>query len=147
MTRYRTDLSDGTATPGGRDLRTKLGNLRVDPLKHASHYLALERPLFHAGTISRRSPALMKICPDPLLRISVAAAKKIGLKDGEKVEFSTSLGSGTVAVALDESIKDNKMFLSNTFAGKGAFGFLNYTLDPVTKAPGTEGCEIKIQKR
>jgi NADH-quinone oxidoreductase chain G len=135
----------------GEPLRGEISEL--PPLSYAAddfsadHYLALERPLFHAGTLSRRSPALMKICPDPLLRISVAAAEKIGLKDGEKVEFSTSLGSGTVAVALDESIKDNKMFLSNTFAGKGAFGFLNYTLDPVTKAPGTEGCEIQIQKR
>ena len=113
----------------------------------ADHYLAVERPLFHAGTLSRRSPALMKICPEPLLRISVSVGERMGLKDGEKVEFSTSLGSGTVGVALDESIKDNKMLLSNTFSGKGAFGFLNYTLDPVTKAPGTEGCEIKIQKR
>ena len=113
----------------------------------ADYYLALERPLFHAGTLSRRSPALMKICPEPLLRISVTAAERMGLKDGETVEFTTSLGSGTVAVTLDESIKDNKMLLSNTFSGKGAYGFLNYTLDPVTKAPGTEGCEIKIQKK
>jgi predicted molibdopterin-dependent oxidoreductase YjgC len=113
----------------------------------ADYYLALERPLFHAGTLSRRSPALMKICPEPTLRISETAAEKIGLEDGEQVEFSTALGSATIAVTLDESIKDNKMLLSNTFSGKGAYGFLNYTLDPVTKAPGTEGCEIKIQKR
>jgi NADH-quinone oxidoreductase chain G len=113
----------------------------------ADYYLALERPLFHAGTLSRRSPALMKICPEPTLRISETAAEKLGLEDGEQVEFSTSLGSATIAVTLDESIKDNKMLLSNTFSGKGAYGFLNYTLDPVTKAPGTEGCEIKIQKR
>jgi predicted molibdopterin-dependent oxidoreductase YjgC len=114
---------------------------------NADYYLALERPLFHGGTLSRRSPALMKICPGPTLRISVAAAESMGLKDGDEVEFSTPAGSATVSVTRDESIKDNKMLLSNTFPGKGAYSFLKYTLDPVTKAPGTEGCEIKIQKR
>lgn len=37
------DISDGTTTDSRRDLRTPLGNPRADPLKHASHYLALER--------------------------------------------------------------------------------------------------------
>jgi len=113
----------------------------------ADFYLAVERPLFHSGTLSRRSQALMKICSEPALKMSAAAAGKLGLKEGDQVEFSTALGSTTVPVSPDESIKDNTMLLSNTFAGKGAYGFMKYTLDPVTKAPGTEGCEIKIQKK
>ncbi|HDH04215.1 MAG TPA: NADH dehydrogenase (quinone) subunit G [Nitrospirae bacterium] len=112
----------------------------------ADFYLALEKPLFHSGTLSRRSPALMKICPEPTLKISSAAAEKLRLQEGDRVQVSTSVGSVEVAVSIDESIKDNKVLLSNNFEGKGVFSLLTYKLDPVTKAPGIEGCEVRIEK-
>ncbi|GBD95627.1 MAG TPA: NADH dehydrogenase (quinone) subunit G [Nitrospirae bacterium] len=109
-------------------------------------YLALEKPLFHSGTLSRRSQALMKICPEPTLKISGAAAEKLGMQDGDRVKVSTSTGSSEVSVSIDESIKDNRVLLSNNFEGRGVFSLLTYKLDPVTKAPGIEGCEVEIQK-
>jgi predicted molibdopterin-dependent oxidoreductase YjgC len=113
---------------------------------NADFYLVPEQPLFHSGTLSRRSPALMKICPEPTLKISAASAEKIGLADGEEVEFSTMFGKGRVPVSVDESLKDSRVLLSNNFAGKGVYRYINYKLDPVTRAPGTEGCEVTIQK-
>ena len=112
----------------------------------ADFYLALEKPLFHSGTLSRRSQALMKICPEPTLKISGAVAEKLRLQDGDRVKVSTSTGSSEVPVSIDESIKDNRVLLSNNFKGKGLFNLLTYKLDPVTKAPGIEGCEVKIEK-
>jgi len=38
------------------------------------------------------------------------------------------------------------VLLSNHFEGKGVLGLLDYTLDPVTKAPGLEGCEVSVEK-
>ena len=109
-------------------------------------YLAPEKTLFHSGTISRRSPALMKISPEPTLKVGTAAAEKLGLQDGDIVQISTSAGSSEVSISLDGSIKDNKVLLSNNFEGKGVFSLLTYKLDPVTKAPGIEGCEVTITK-
>jgi predicted molibdopterin-dependent oxidoreductase YjgC len=112
----------------------------------ADFYLAPEKTLFHSGTISRRSPALMKISPEPTLKVGTAAAEKLGLQDGDMVQVSTSAGSSEVSISLDGSIKDNKVLLSNNFKGKGVYRLLTYKLDPVTRAPGIEGCEVTIKK-
>ncbi len=69
------------------------------------------------------------------------------MKEGDSVNISTARGSISVPVCIDDSIKDNKVLLSNNFEGKGVFSLLNYSLDPITKAPGIEGCEVKIEKR
>lgn len=113
---------------------------------NADYYITLDRLLFHSGTVSRKSPALMKICPEPTLRIGSETARKVGVSEGDIVKFSTSNGSYKAPVSIDESIYDNRVLLSNNFEGKGLFSLLNYRLDPVTKAPGIEGCEVKIEK-
>jgi NADH-quinone oxidoreductase chain G len=112
----------------------------------ADFYLAVEKPLFHSGTLSRRSPALLKIYPEASLKVGVSTAEKLGLNNGDRVELSTSAGSCETSVSLDRSIKDNRVYLSNNFAGAGTLGLLKFRLDRVTKAPGIEGCEVKIQK-
>ncbi len=113
---------------------------------NSDFYLALDKPLFHSGTVSRNSNSLMKICPEPLLKVSGAVAEKLALKEGERVHISTRAGSTEVAVSIDDSMKDNRVLLSNNFRGKGLFNLLTYKLDPVTRAPAIEGCEVTIKK-
>jgi hypothetical protein len=36
--------------------------------------------------------------------------------------------------------------LCNHYEGKGVLGLLDYTVDPVTKAPGLEACGVRIEK-
>ncbi len=109
-------------------------------------YISLEKPLFHSGTLSRRSPALMKICPEPTLKINTLIAGKLGLQEGDRVQVSTSKGSSDAAVSIEDSIKDNKVLFSNNFEGNGVFSLLPYKVAPVTKAPAIEGCEVTIKK-
>lgn len=120
--------------------------MQVMPEYNAGFYLAVDRLLFHSGTTTRKSAALTKICPDPVLRISAYHAGELGLKEGDSVDVSTVSGSVCVPVTIDISIRDNKVLLSNNFEGKGVCGLLNYNVDPVTKAPGIEGCEVTIKK-
>lgn len=134
----------------GEPLRGEIHEIRASGV-HAKDftkgcYLSAERPLFHAGTISRRSPALMKIYPEPLLRMGTASAEKLGLADGDRVEFSTPAGSREAAVGIEEYIRDNRVYFSNTFQGNGAYALMTYRLDEITKAPGLEGCEVAIRK-
>ncbi|MBI5408963.1 MAG: NADH-quinone oxidoreductase subunit NuoG [Nitrospirae bacterium] len=109
-------------------------------------YLAVEKPLFHSGTLSRRSPALMKIYPEATLKIGAKSAGKLGLNDGDRVQFFTQAGSKEAAVSVDESIKDNRVYYSNNFQGGGVYSLLTFSVDKITKAPGLEGCEVKIKK-
>jgi predicted molibdopterin-dependent oxidoreductase YjgC len=109
-------------------------------------YLMTDSPLFHSGTLSRHSDALMRLEPEPRLKIGPAAAERLGLKDGDVVSFTTSAGTGQCAIMIDECIEDNRVLLSNSFRGTGANRFLKYRPDPVTGAPGLEGNEIKLER-
>jgi predicted molibdopterin-dependent oxidoreductase YjgC len=112
----------------------------------ADFYLSVERPLFHSGTLSRRSQALNKIYSEPALKIGPESAGKLGVNEGERVEFSTPAGKGEAPVSIEDSILDNRVYLSNNFAGKGVFSLMNFNIDIITKAPGIEGCEVTIKK-
>jgi len=135
----------------GEPLRGELRELPTVAIKgqdyKAESYLGVERLLFHSGSISRNSPALRKISPEPTLKIGLHHAEKIGIKDGDIVNISTALGTLTVPVTIEPSLEDNRVLLSNNFKGKGVLSLLNYRIDPITKAPGIEGCEVKIERR
>jgi NADH-quinone oxidoreductase chain G len=112
----------------------------------ADFYLSTEKLLFHSGTLSRKSHALNKICPDARLTVSTAHAQALELTDGDIVNIQTARGSLKLPVFIDAHIKDNRVLLSNNFESKGVFSLMEYTLDTVTKAPGIEGCEVTLTK-
>ncbi len=134
----------------GEPLRGEISEVPVhsgkDSVNKADYYLAVEKPLFHSGTLSRRSPALTKIYPEPTLKISPSSAEKLGLNNGDMVQFSTSAGSSETPVAIDDTIRDNRVYMTNNFPGKGVLSLMKYNLDSITKAPGIEGCEVTIKK-
>jgi predicted molibdopterin-dependent oxidoreductase YjgC len=66
------------------------------------------------------------------------------VNEGDGVTVSTDHGSVDIPVSIDDTIRDARVFLSNNFEQKGVLGLMNYTIDPITKAPGIEGCEVKI---
>jgi predicted molibdopterin-dependent oxidoreductase YjgC len=112
----------------------------------AGPYLSLDRVPFHSGTLSRRSSALRRISPEPLLKIGLHHAERLGLKDGDMVRVFTERGGLVVPISIDKSIEDERLFLGNNIEDKGVFSLMGYSLDPVTKAPGIEGCEVRIEK-
>jgi NADH-quinone oxidoreductase chain G len=109
-------------------------------------HLGVERLLFHSGTTSRHAAALLKICPEATAKLSVGLASELGIEEGDRIRLSTAQGSVTVAVEIDSSLADHGVLLSNHFEGAGILGLLDYTLDPVTKAPGLEAREVAIEK-
>ncbi len=109
-------------------------------------YLVPDKPLFHSGTLSRRSPSLNRISPVPELKIGRDGANRLGLAGGEIVRFSTSIGSIEAPVTVDDTIRDNRVLFSNNFRDNGVFGLMKYKIDRITKAPGIEGCEVEIEK-
>jgi len=134
----------------GEPLRGEVKDIPVEAVKSpeykADSYLSVERLLFHSGTLSRRSAALRKICPEPVLRIGTKHAGKLGLKDGDSVHISTEKGSMVLPVSIEETLQDNRVLLSNHFEGKGVLSLLSYTIDTITKAPGIEGCTVNVSK-
>ncbi len=144
------EKSDAVYPYKGEPLRGMMEDIRVNKGSNIGAggrlYLRLERPLFHSGSMSRKSPALINIYPEAVARISAKAAKTLSLKDGDIVRISTKAGSVEAPVSIDKDIDDDRVMLSNNFEGKGAFSLMEYTLDPVTKAPGIDNNEVKMEK-
>ncbi|MDO9288142.1 MAG: NADH-quinone oxidoreductase subunit NuoG [Thermodesulfovibrionales bacterium] len=109
-------------------------------------YLRLERPLFHSGTLSTKAPALVKIYPEAVASISPATGEALSLKSGDMVKVSTSTGSLELPVNIDNKLDNLSVMLTNNFENKGAFSLMEYTIDPVTKAPVIDANEVKLEK-
>jgi NADH-quinone oxidoreductase chain G len=137
---HRTDKPRHTEPPSAPVIRAER---RMDG---DGIHLGVDRVLFLSGTTSRHSPALRQISSEAAAKLGFGLADKLGLGNGDRIRLSTSQGSVTVPVEIDPSILDHCVLLSNHFEGKGVLGLLDYTLDPVTKAPGLEACEVSVEK-
>ncbi|MEK7864494.1 MAG: molybdopterin-dependent oxidoreductase, partial [Nitrospirota bacterium] len=109
-------------------------------------YLRIERPLFHSGTLSRRAPALVKIYPEAVVRISPDTAKALSFKEGEVVRVSTKTGSIELPVVIDKALDNFSVMLTNNFEGKSAYRLTGYDIEPVTRAPVLDGNTVAIEK-
>ena len=84
-------------------------------------YLRIERPLFHSGTLSTKAPALVKIYPEAVARISPATAASLSLAEGDIVRISTKIGALELPVVHRQIGDCSTVMLTNNFEGRGAF--------------------------
>ncbi len=134
----------------GEPLRDVMEEIQVHNAERLSVngklYLRIERPLFHSGTLSRRAPALVKIYPEAVVRISPDTAKALSFKEGEVVRVSTKTGSIELPVVIDKALDNFSVMLTNNFEGKSAYRLMGYDIEPVTMAPVLDGNTVAIEK-
>jgi predicted molibdopterin-dependent oxidoreductase YjgC len=109
-------------------------------------YLRIERPLFHSGTLSTKSPALVKIYPGAVARISADTAASLLLNEGDIARISTKAGTLEFPASIDKAMDSLTVMLTNNFEGRGAYRLMEYTIEPVLKTPCLDGTEIQIEK-
>lgn len=107
--------------------------------------LALEKPLFHSGTMSRASSALNGICPEPVVRLDRSTAGRFGLEDGGLATVLSSRGNITLKVKIDD-VPESVLYMTNNFRDKGVMALMEYSLEPLTKAPVLESNDVLIRK-
>ncbi|MDH5203340.1 MAG: NADH-quinone oxidoreductase subunit NuoG [Nitrospirota bacterium] len=109
-------------------------------------FISIEKPLFLSGTLSRKALALNRIYPEAVVRINPLTAQRLGLNSGDIVSITTEVGTLTLPLLYDILVDESTVMLTNNFEERGAFSLIDYKLDQITKAPGIEGWEVKIQK-
>jgi predicted molibdopterin-dependent oxidoreductase YjgC len=134
----------------GEPLRGATGDIMVrkSSQKNAAGklYLRIERPLFHSGTLSRKAPALVNICPEATAGISPSVAASLLLIEGDIVRISAKAGSLELPVSINKALDNTTIMLSNNFEGKGAFSLVSYTIDSVTGAPCLDETQVTLEK-
>lgn len=133
----------------GEPLRGATDEIKVDKgsgYPDAQHLLGLARPLFHSGTLSRKSPALLKIYPEGVVRMSPATAEPLALADGDIVRVTSKSGSVELPVVLDKHVERRFVLVPNIFEGKGALSLIATALDPVLKAPVLDNTPVTLER-
>ncbi len=133
----------------GEPLRGVTGDIKIEKTTAGDGgglFLGVERPLFHSGTLSRRAPGLVKIYETAVARISPATAAARSLKEGDVVRVSSAVGSLELPVAIDLSVRDAVVMITNNFEGRGALSLMELVLEPILRAPIADKTAVTIEK-
>ncbi|NLK53034.1 MAG: molybdopterin-dependent oxidoreductase [Syntrophomonadaceae bacterium] len=92
--------------PCAKIISTEFGDVKDYPYVLTT-YGVVEH--FCAGAITRNIPWLNEIMPEPFAEISKSLAKKIGVKEGDKVEVSSARGKLVVRAYVTDRIQPYKV--------------------------------------
>ncbi len=137
----------------GEPLRGMEGDFSVDGLETLPEtsgselpLLKVDRPLYHSGTFSRRSKALLSIYPEPRLAVSPADSEKLGVTGEDMVRVTNDRAEVDVKVRVDDSVPAGVVFLSNTFEGAGGMALSGLSVDPVIGCLVLEDNRVRVEK-
>ena len=119
-----------------------------EPSEDYPFILTTGRNLFqyHTGTMTRRSPKLEREAPEPYVEINKSDAKRLGIKDGERVAVSSKRGSITLKAQVTDRIILGSIFIPFHYAEAAANRLTNAALDPIAHIPELKVCAAKVAK-
>jgi NADH-quinone oxidoreductase subunit G len=95
-------------------------------------------PIYFADALARRSGPLQATADAaaPKARLSVAAAEKLGIKSGDKVQVTQGSGSAILEAAIDAALPANVVRVAAAHVSTAALGDM---FGPITVAKAGEG--------
>ncbi len=100
---------------------------------------------YHTRTQTDRAAQLHYEVPESYIQINTIDAKKLGIKENEKIKVSSRRGEIVTLARISEDVAPGVTYMSMHFA-KGANTLTNTALDPLSKMPELKHCAIKIEK-
>lgn len=101
---------------------------------------------FHTGTMTRRVSILEREAPEALLEINPDDAKKLGIRNKDKVEVSSRRGSVQLKAEVTERVPQKVVFSTFHFNEACINLLTNSAFDPVAKIPEYKSCAVKIRR-
>jgi formate dehydrogenase alpha subunit len=101
---------------------------------------------YHTGTMTRRSPSLVREIDRAFVEVNPADASELGIRDGDHVKVSSRRGSVEVDAKVTEKVGKGVIFMPFHFAEAAANLLTNTALDPVSKIPELKVCAAKLEK-
>jgi formate dehydrogenase alpha subunit len=104
--------------------------------------------LYQSGTGSRslRSSRLSKFLSEVFVEISEADAKKLKVKDGDRVKVVSPTGEVPAVAKVTDKLDKGVVFMSASFSESLVNGLFDIVLDPQTKAPALKTCQVKLKR-
>jgi formate dehydrogenase major subunit len=100
---------------------------------------------YHTGTMSRLSKGITERCPESLVEINPADAKKLKIKDGQMVKVTSRRGSVQAKSKITERSAKGIIFMNFHFREVAVNLLTNPALDPICKIPEYKVCAVKVE--
>jgi formate dehydrogenase alpha subunit len=100
---------------------------------------------YHTGTMSRLSVGITERCPESLVEVNPADAKKLGIEDGQLVKVSSRRGKLQVKAIVTERVPEKTVFMNFHFSEAPVNILTNPALDPIAKIPEFKVCAVKVE--
>lgn len=120
-----------------------------EPDKEYEFLLMTGRMLYHyhSGTMTRRSKALHEHKPDAYVEINLEDAKRLGIKEKDRVKVSSRRGEVETYAIVGERVRPGQLFMPFHYAESPANRLTNAeALDPVAKIPEYKVSAVKLEK-
>ena len=101
---------------------------------------------YHTGTMTRKIATLERESPTGFIELNPKDAKKLSIKNGEKVKVTSRRGEIEAEASVTESILKGIVFMPFHFAESAANKLTSRNLDPIAKIPEFKVCAVKVRK-
>ncbi len=101
---------------------------------------------YHTGTMSRRSDGLNGLVPGPFVEVNGADAKKIRIKDGDRVTVTSRRGSITLPAKVGSRVETGVLFIPFHFWEAAANVLTNPASDPTSGIPEFKVCAVRLER-
>jgi len=100
---------------------------------------------YHTRTQTDRAKQLHYEVPESYIQVNTIDAKKLGIKENEKIKVSSRRGQIETLARISDEVAPGVTYMAMHFP-KGANTLTNTALDPLSKMPELKHCAIKIEK-
>ncbi len=101
---------------------------------------------YHTRTQTDRCAVLHYEVPESYVQINTIDARKLGIKEGEKIKLLSRRGEAETLARVTDEVAPGVLYMSMHF-GKGAANMLtNKAMDPMSKMPELKHCAVAIKK-
>jgi formate dehydrogenase alpha subunit len=104
--------------------------------------------LYQFGTGSRTSRAsrLRKLLPEAFVELSKSDARKLKVKDGDKVKVVSPTGEVTALVVISDTLNQGMVFMPVVFPEGQVHGLFDIVLESRTKTPALKTCQVRLER-
>ncbi len=119
-----------------------------EPDKEYPFYLTTGRNLYHynVGTMTLRSTCSAQKSPENFCEINIEDARKIGIKNNEKIQIITRRGKLTVKANVGEKVQPGRLWMPFHFPDSPTNILTNSAFDNITRTAEYKVCAAKITK-
>ncbi len=108
--------------------------------------LHLGSTLFHSGSRSLMSGALLKIQPKGILQIHPEDARRLGVAEGGRVRLKSRAGSAEAEVKSSRKVLPGTAHYPEVFASNGLAGLFGFELNPESRVPYSRTTAVFIER-